>query len=191
MFPSHDLNGHTYTLNESATGINTVDPSAVNGQTHIRNGRILRTGNPTSGGNTTYLTIYGSFTGQLYLHDTVIENDANSCIRHSAGKIFGGTFYCSWSGSATTGFGAVYAAGGGFLYNATILSITALGIRGFGGYFYDCLVYTSGQTGVTLSNSTMELHRCQVITDGGVGIDQTASDSKIIVLLTDRDWETV
>ena len=177
---SYNLNGHTYTLDESATGINTVDPSAVSGETHIRNGRIVRRGNPTSGGNITYLTIYGSFTGKLFLHDTVIENDANSCSRVSAGKIFGGIYYCTWNSGTTTGFGAINGSGGPFYYNAIILSITALGIRGFGGYFYDCLVYTSGQTAVQISNSIVELHRCQVITDGGVGIDQTASDSKII-----------
>jgi hypothetical protein len=110
----------------------------------------------------------------------VIENDANSCSRVSSGKIFGGIYYCTWNSGATTIFGAINGSGGPFYYNAIVLSISALGIRGFGGYFYDCLVYTSNQTGVTLSSSTMELHRCQVITDGGVGIDQTASDSKII-----------
>jgi hypothetical protein len=176
---SYNLNGHTYTLDES-TGVNAITTNAITGETHIRNGRIVRRGNPTSGGNITYLTIYGSFTGKLFLHDTYIENDANACSRVSAGKIFGGIFYCSWNGGATITFGAIAGTGGPFYYNAIILSISALGIRGFGGYFYDCLVYTSNQTAVQLFNSNMELHRCQVIADGGVGIDQIASDSKII-----------
>lgn len=176
---SYNLNGHTYTLNES-TGVNAIATNAISDKTYIRNGRIVRRGNPGTGGGSSYLTISASHTGKLFLNDVIIENDANSCIRHTAGEIHGGIFNNTYSGTATTVFGAYDGSGGPSLYNAIILSKRALGIRGFAGRFYDCLIYTTDQNAVQVSNNSVELHRCQVIAIAGAGINQTAGSSKII-----------
>jgi hypothetical protein len=176
---SYNLNGHTYTLDES-TGVNAVTTSGITGKTYIRNGRIVRRGNPGIGGGTAYLTISANHTGALFLNDVVIENDSNSCIRHTAGDIYGGIFNNTYFGTSTTVFGAYDGSGGPSLYNAIILSRHALGIRGFAGRFYDCLIYTTDQTAVQVSNNAVELYRCEVIARAGVGINQTAGSSKII-----------
>jgi len=175
------FNGHTYTLNES-TGVNVFDGSSLSSgsEVHFWNGYIKRIGSSSAGGNTTNMILYHTGSSpKIFWHDCVLECDNGSCIRVGGGTYDGGT-YISTYGVTSSGIGAVNTSSAPIIQNAKIYSKSALGIRGYGGKFFNCYVYSESYIAIAVYNSGVELHNCVGYSNGSYGIYTNAAGSKAV-----------
>ena len=169
---NYNMNGYTYTLDE-ATGTNVLDTSGVttNGEVHFWNGRIKRTGSLAVGGNNTNIVLSTNAQMTLYFNDCVLESNNGKVLKLSGlTQVVGGTYISQYVGTGTTSMGTFDISGGGAIVrNATILSKSALAIRGFGNCkFFNCNVYSQNYIAVGGYNAALELHSCNVHSDGNV-----------------------
>jgi len=175
---NYNLNGHTYTLNES-TGTNLFSTTgfATNGEVHFWNGKIRREGATAIGGNFDNIVLSTSAAGTFYFNDCVVENTRGKVIRLSGSntKLVGGTYICQFADFATSTFGTFDIVSSSSVRNATILSKAAVGIRGYGGCkFFNCNIYSQNYIAVNSNNAGIELHNCTAHSDANVAINGTA-----------------